>query len=70
MLWDALLGSVAAVILLILVSVLLTSLVRSYHTIFEKYLNIQRQELIPTYARFAAVSTIALLVVLALLVRS
>ena len=69
--WDTLLGFVSAVFLLALVSILLTSLVGAYQTLFERRLKhkVQRPDLIPLYARFAAVATIAMLVVLALMSR-
>ena len=71
MFWDTLIGVVAAVALLVLVSFVLTSLVDFYQRFFGKHLKgkLRRPDLIPTYSRFTAVATIAVLVILALLAR-
>jgi len=67
MLWEIVLGFIAAVILLVLLSVVLTALVQFYRNLFERRFG--RGDLTPVYARFAAVSTLALLAALVLLSR-
>jgi len=71
MLGDALLGFVAAVVLLVLFSLLLTGLTDAYRKFLGQWLmrRFQRSELIDSYARFAAVVTILLFVGLLLIWR-
>ena len=68
-LWDILIGVVGAILLLALLSVVLTALVSFYQGLLEKYLKtrMRRPDLIPTLSRFAAVATIALLLVVLLI---
>ena len=67
---DTLIGFTAAVALLVLISLVLTSLVAFYQRLFEKHLKEKnhRPDLTPFYCWFTGVVTIALLVVLVLLV--
>ena len=68
MLLDTLIGFAIAVGILILASYLLTSLIGFYQALFDNYLKdkIARPDLISVYARFAAVATLALVLVLTL----
>jgi len=68
-LWDILIGVVGAILLLALLSVVLTALVGLYQVWLEKHLEsrMRRPDLIPAFSRFAAVATIALLLVVLLI---
>jgi hypothetical protein len=68
MIWDIILGSLAAVLLILVLSFAVTGLANLYQKLFERYWQdrIQRHDLIPIFARFAAVATIILLLVLSL----
>jgi hypothetical protein len=68
MLWDILLGMLAALVLLVLLSVVVTGLTDFYRSLLERRLGgtMRRPDLIPVLARFAAVATVALCLGLAL----
>jgi hypothetical protein len=70
MLWDIILGSLAAILLIIILALVVTGLTNTYQKLFEqrRWGKLQRPDLIPDLARFAAVATIVLLLVLSLLI--
>ena len=67
-LWDSLVGVFGAILLLGLLSFVVTALVGFYQALLKKYLEprMRRPDLIPAFSRFAAVASIALLLVLLL----
>jgi hypothetical protein len=71
MLWDIMLGSIAAIFLIVILSLVVTGLTNFYQKLIQQGLQTRRHrpELIPVYARFAAVLTIVLILVLVLSVR-
>jgi len=68
MVWEVILGSLAAIGLIVLFAFAVTCLTRGYEKLLEQRWRgkLQRPELIPIYARFAAVVTLTLLLVLSL----
>lgn len=68
MLWDTILGSLAAIILIVILSFMVTLLASYYQKLIDQHWRdkIRRSDLIPIIARFAAVATIILLLVLSL----
>lgn len=71
MFWDILLGILGAIVLIVLLSFVMTGLTDFYQGLLANRLKgkMRRPELVPVYARFAAVATIALFLVVALLLR-
>jgi hypothetical protein len=70
LLWDILAGILGAIVLLVLLSFLLTTLTNFYQELFDKHLpdQIRRGALLLVLARSAAVATIALFLALLLTV--
>lgn len=66
---EILIGVLAAVFLLVVVSLLLSALVQSYEDLLRRVPSslVARRDLIPVLARFAAAATLALLAALLLL---
>ena len=71
MLWEILLGIHGAILLLVVLSFLVTGLTNFYQDLFEKLLRhkISRPDLLPTFSRFAAIATIAVVLGIALSLR-
>lgn len=68
---DILLGMLAAVVLLVLLSAVVTALAGFYRRLLERWLrdSPHRPDLVPVLSRFAAVATVALCLGLALSLR-
>lgn len=66
MIWEILVGIVGAILLLVLLSFVMTSLTGFYQDLIERRFRdkISRPDLIPTISRFAAVVTISLLLII------
>jgi Trk-type K+ transport system membrane component len=71
MLWDILAGVLGAILLLVVFSLMLTGLSHFYQDLFNRHLRrrISRPDLIPVFSRFAAVTTLAIFLGLALIAR-